>query len=84
MKKLLKHETRQDFSKNFIKVQEGKAPEDVKQALAKKSINVSVSPANSTWLDFSQRGLDNVVRASVHYYNTEEEVHRFIAALKGL
>ena len=83
MKKLLKHETRQDF-KNFIKVQEGRAPEDVKQALVKKSINFSVSPANSTWLDFSQRGLDSVVRASVHYYNTEEEVHRFIAALKVL
>ena len=54
------------------------------EALRAHGINVSVSPAQSTLLDFSARGLDNVVRASVHYYNTEEEVHRFIAALKSL
>lgn len=63
---------------------EGKRPEDVKQALKEKNINVSISPANSTLLDFSQRGLTQVLRASVHYYNTEEEVHRFIEALKTL
>ena len=66
------------------KLQEGKRPEDVKQALKEKNINVSISPANSTLLDFSQRGLTQVLRASVHYYNTEEEVHRFIEALKTL
>ena len=67
-----------------FKLQEGKKPEDVKQALREKNINVSISPANSTLLDFSQRGLTQVLRASVHYYNTEEEVHRFIEALKTL
>ncbi|KAA6422013.1 MAG: aminotransferase class V [Trebouxia sp. A1-2] len=63
---------------------EGKRPEDVKQELREKNINVSISPANSTLLDFSQRGLTKVLRASVHYYNTEEEVHRFIKTLKSL
>ncbi|DBA75470.1 TPA: hypothetical protein ACH3X1_010723 [Trebouxia sp. C0004] len=63
---------------------EGKRPEDVKQALGEEKINVSISPANSTLLDFSQRGLTKVLRASVHYYNTEEEVHRFLEALKPL
>lgn len=64
--------------------QDGHAPEAVKEALAQKSINVSVSPANSTLLDFSDRGLHNVVRASVHYYNTEDEVHRFVQALQQI
>jgi cysteine desulfurase/selenocysteine lyase len=68
----------------YFLLQEGKRPEDVKQALREKNINVSISPANSTLLDFSQRGLTQVLRASVHYYNTEEEVHRFIEALKTL
>lgn len=59
-------------------------PQDALEALKAKGINVSVSPAQSTLLDFSARGLDKVLRASVHYYNTEEEVHNFTAALKKL
>lgn len=63
---------------------DGKEPEDVKEKLAEQQMNVSISPAQSTLLDFSQRGLDKVLRASVHYYNTEDEVHRFVAALKSV
>jgi cysteine desulfurase/selenocysteine lyase len=68
----------------YASLQEGKKPEDVKQALGEENINVSISPANSTLLDFSQRDLTKVLQASVHYYNTEEEVHTFIEALKSL
>lgn len=64
--------------------QDGKAPEAVKDALAQKGINISISPANSTLLDFSRRGLDKVLRASVHYYNTEEEVAHFVQTLQGV
>lgn len=53
----------------------------VKARLARLGINVSVSRPSSTLLDFEARGIPEVVRASVHYYNTEDEVDRFVAAV---
>ena len=37
-----------------------------------------------TLLDLSERGLESIVRASVHYYNSEEEVERFIQTIEML
>jgi selenocysteine lyase/cysteine desulfurase len=45
------------------------------------AINVTVSTQFSSRLDLRGRGLVNVMRASVHVYNTEEELDRFVAAL---
>ena len=56
----------------------------VKRALGARKINVSVSPGRYTLLDMHQRGLDEVVRASVHYYNTEEEIDRTLEILETL
>lgn len=56
---------------------------DVKAALADQSINVTVSRTPSTRLDMEDRGLAQVVRASVHYYNSEDEVARFCAAIEA-
>jgi cysteine desulfurase / selenocysteine lyase len=56
---------------------EGIEPEQIKSELAARKINVTVSPKSSTLIDMRSRGLENLVRASVHYYNTEEEVERF-------
>jgi selenocysteine lyase/cysteine desulfurase len=56
----------------------------VQEALAAQQINISVSPTAWTRLDMTARGLQAVIRASVHYYNTEEEVTRFCAALEAL
>lgn len=56
----------------------------IKQALADHAINVSVSWPSSTRLDSELRGLPPVLRASPHYYNTEQEIERFCRALKGL
>ena len=58
--------------------------EELMAALGAKAINVSVSPRNYTLLDMQARGLDLLVRASVHYYNDEDEIDRFFAALEDL
>jgi cysteine desulfurase / selenocysteine lyase len=63
---------------------DGHEPEMIRGALAERRINVTVSRLASTRLDMEARGLPSVVRASVHYYNTEEEVERFCATLRYL
>jgi cysteine desulfurase/selenocysteine lyase len=62
----------------------GREPEAIRRHLAAHHINVSVSARSSTLLDMEARGLTDLVRASVHYYNSEEEVERFCAALKNI
>ncbi|MCC7427260.1 MAG: aminotransferase class V-fold PLP-dependent enzyme [Alphaproteobacteria bacterium] len=59
----------------------GEQPEAIMARLRAQAINVSVSPASYSRLDMEPRGLEAMVRASVHYYNTEAEVARFCAAL---
>ena len=56
----------------------------VKTALGTKGINVSTSTLNSARLDFPERGLTELVRASVHYYNTEDEIDRLVDAVSEL
>ena len=56
----------------------------IKAALRAASINVTVSPARGTLLDMRARGLRDVVRASVHYYNTEDEIDRLVSVVAGL
>jgi cysteine desulfurase/selenocysteine lyase len=46
----------------------------VKTKLAEKNINVSVGKAVSTLIYMDKNHLTSIVRASVHYYNTEEEI----------
>jgi cysteine desulfurase / selenocysteine lyase len=54
----------------------GRGPDEVAAAAAAAGINVSVSPRSSALFDFARRGLGDIVRASVHYYNTEAELDR--------
>jgi selenocysteine lyase/cysteine desulfurase len=46
----------------------------VKAALAEKRINVSIGRAQSTLIYMNKHQLSTILRASVHYYNTEEEI----------
>ncbi|MCP4422446.1 MAG: aminotransferase class V-fold PLP-dependent enzyme [Chloroflexi bacterium] len=62
---------------------DGMAVYNVWYALLKQQINVSTTTRFSTRLDMEARGLDEMVRASIHYYNTEEEIERFVTAVTG-
>src|SRR5450432_1195764 len=56
----------------------------VKTELATKKINVSVGAAKSTLIYMNRNHLSSVVRASVHYYNTEEEIKGMCKALESI
>ncbi len=60
---------------------QGKDSAEIQRDLAGEGINVTVSLPEGTRLDMSARNLQHLVRASVHYYNTEEEIGRFCDAL---
>jgi cysteine desulfurase / selenocysteine lyase len=62
----------------------GRVPDEIRDTLRARGINVSVTTVTSTRLDMEARGLDAMVRASAHYYNTEAEVDRFVAELRTL
>ena len=47
---------------------------EIREKLAAKNINVHIGKAPSTLYYMNRKGLDGIVRASVHYYNTEEEI----------
>ena len=60
---------------------DGVSSQEVQQRLASTGVNVSVSLVEYARLDLPNRGLPDLARASVHYYNTEDELQRLIDAL---
>jgi selenocysteine lyase/cysteine desulfurase len=64
----------------FLK--EGEEPSQTRDRLSAMNINVHVSRSpRAPALDLPARGLEALVRASVHYYNDETEVERFVWAV---
>jgi selenocysteine lyase/cysteine desulfurase len=61
---------------------EGVAPRLLRDEALARGINVWFSNTASTRIDMEDRGLDSIVRASVHYYNTVEELERLCAEVR--
>ena len=66
------------FSKSGVDVAKAKA------ALRARGCNVSTVPRDWALLDAEARNLPDLIRASVHAYNTEDEVERFVAEVARL
>ncbi|MGI9608040.1 MAG: aminotransferase class V-fold PLP-dependent enzyme [Acidimicrobiales bacterium] len=49
-----------------------------------RGINVSVSTPDSTLIDAEKRNLPEMIRSSVHYYNTEDELDVFVSAVEEI
>jgi cysteine desulfurase/selenocysteine lyase len=62
----------------------GRRAAAVAAALRAQRINVTDSTVFGTRYDMEARGLDAVVRASVHYYNTDEELERCCSTLSRI
>jgi cysteine desulfurase/selenocysteine lyase len=56
----------------------------VKNILEARNINVSVAKAISALIYMNKKHLDKTVRASLHYYNTEEEIKKLCDELKTI
>lgn len=81
------HDRGEDRSAITTFTVQGLTPEDVKARLRAQLVNVSVSSATSAQLDLPHRGLESVVRASVHYITTDTELDRFgdlVAQIAGV
>lgn len=63
---------------------EGRDPQFIEERLREKGINVSVALMTSARLDLEARNLSSLVRASVHYFNTEDEISHFVQAVKNI
>jgi selenocysteine lyase/cysteine desulfurase len=60
---------------------DGVPAQSVQQQLSEHGVNVSVSLVDYARLDLPARGLPDLVRASAHYYNTDDELDRLTDAL---
>jgi selenocysteine lyase/cysteine desulfurase len=56
----------------------------IKSKLAELGINVSVGTAPATLIYMERHGLTSLVRASLHYYNTEEELKVVCEQIEGM
>jgi selenocysteine lyase/cysteine desulfurase len=63
---------------------DGVRPESMAQKLLAQGINISVSALSSARLDLGKRGLDALARASLHYFNTDAEIDRFVEAIRTI
>ena len=58
--------------------------QDIKVAMEKRAVATQVASVVHTRLDLGARGVDTTARVSPHYYNTVDELDRFLNLLEGL
>lgn len=63
---------------------DGIAPNVIQSRLIEKNINVSCSHPFSSLTYMNNRGLDAVVRASVHYFNTKKEIDEMLEVVEEM
>lgn len=63
---------------------EGLAADAARDQLAERGVTVTVSGVGSTRYDMTRRNLDQVVRASPHYFNTPAQLDEAVAAVAAL
>lgn len=59
----------------------GVAPDDVRTALAHQDVTVTTSMRRSAMIDMDRRSIDAVTRASPHYFVSDGEIDRAVAAV---
>ena len=62
---------------------DGVDPVDIQRAAAAKGVNVSVSSAPFARLDMDRRGLAQLVRASPHAYNSQDELGQLLDVISA-
>jgi selenocysteine lyase/cysteine desulfurase len=65
-------------------VVEGRRAGEVRELLGAQRINVQPIPREHSLIDMDARGLDEVVRASVHYYNDRSDIEALCRGLAAL
>ncbi len=60
---------------------DGVPPDEVRTALARQDITVTTSVRGSAVIDMDRRGIDAVTRASPHYFVSDGELDRTVAAV---
>ena len=59
-------------------------PQKVIEIMSAKGINISSTSALSTRYDMDQRGIKEMNRIGIHYYNSEFELDQFMGCLRSL
>ena len=62
-------------------VKKGVDCEKIQNELATQKINISVTRPFSSLIDLKKRKLPEACRASVHYYNSDEEIEKLVTAI---
>ena len=65
-------------------VADGLSAPQIKAAMQRERVNVTVSYGSGNLVSYLQRGLSQTLRASVHYFNTDDEIERFAGIVESL